>query len=159
MILIFLACGTHDALDLPSSPPTAATELATMAVNIVTVTGTIDAIQPATRSFLISGDGKRTIVIVDEHATVVLNGNAGSVSDLVDGQVSTVEGEANGDLLIANHVVVGAAPEVTPDVAPGGAVLPTGAAPAATLAPAANPAPPVPPVAPVEPVAPSAPAP
>lgn len=154
MILYFLACGTHDPLDLPSAPPTPATELATMAVNIVSLSGTISAIQPSTRSFLLSGDGKRSIVIVDQHATVVLNGNAGSVSDLVDSQVATVEGEPNGDLLIASHVVVGtaapppviAAPDATAPAAPAptdpaAATAPSTPADPASTAPASTDAP------------------
>lgn len=174
ILLILAACGIdQESLDQPLPPPTPPAELSNDQPDIVHQSGLVSDVHGPTRSFVLTGEGKRAIVHLSNSATMKLGGKPAQVSELVAGTVLYVEGKRFGDFLLASAaadtaddktlgvpsaITEAAAAEAAAAAAVGNPASPApvdAAGAAATPAPADPAATPVP--APTEPVAPATP--
>jgi hypothetical protein len=162
LLLTLLACGVDGPIDTPNPPPSPPPVLVRAEPDVVRQNGTVTDVHGPTRSFVLTGEGKRVIVHLRDSGTLRLGGQPSQVQDLQPGTVLWVEGKRQGDLVVVLRASDrpeeqgGSEDIVLPPI--GGATPPADApAPAAaadTLAPADAAAP-----APVDAAPPAAPAP
>lgn len=101
MILLLLACGIdQEGLDLPNVPPPPPPALANAEPDIIHQAGVVSDVNGPTRSFILTGDGKRTIVHLRDTATLKVGGKPSLVSDVPAGTTLYVEGRRFGDFLL-----------------------------------------------------------
>ncbi len=160
MLLLLMACGVEGGLDQPNPPPAPPPVLVSAEPDVVRQTGLVSEVHGPTRSFVLSGEGKRVIVHLRDSGTLRLGGQPSLVQDLRPGTTLWVEGKRQGDLL----VVLRASDAPEEDAAPSpGAAAPgsaTEVAPADASAPSeSTETPAAPQAAPSEPAGAGAPAP
>jgi hypothetical protein len=153
MLVLLLACGGGQQLDQPNPPPSPPPVLTTSDPGVVVQTGLVTDVHGATRTCVITGEGRRLIVHFKADAAIRLGGQPASAEDIQAGTTLHVEGQREGDLLVAMRAwdgddATGDTP-VVPAVAPvadpgaptpeGGAVAPAAPADAPAEAPAEAP--------------------
>lgn len=140
-LLTLLACGPDEPLDQPNVPPPPPPMYGNVEADVARYTGLATDIHGPTRSFVLTGEGKRVLVMLAETATLRLGGMPSQVQDLTAGTTLYVEGRRDGDTVLVLRATD--TPEGSP-IVPAVAAVPLGTvAPAATDAPDA-PAPDVP---------------
>ncbi|MDP2312400.1 MAG: hypothetical protein Q8P41_05805 [Pseudomonadota bacterium] len=153
LLLTLVACGADAPLDQPNGPPPPPPMYGIAEADVAKYGGVASEIHGPTRSFVLTGEGKRVIATLGETATLRLGGMPSQVQDLQPGTLLYVEGRRDGDTLFVVRAsdtseaapVVPVAPALgapdgagpdgaAPDGAGPGTVAPDGAAPG-TVAP------------------------
>ncbi len=96
-LLFLLACGIDGPLATPNPPPSL---LAGAEADVVLYTGVVSDVSGATRSFVLTGEGKRLICHLQATGTLRLGGQPAQVQDLVAGTSLIAEGTRDDDLLL-----------------------------------------------------------
>ncbi|MDP2305088.1 MAG: hypothetical protein Q8P18_03595 [Pseudomonadota bacterium] len=100
LLLTLLACGGDQPLDQPNAPPPPPPMYGAVEADVARYTGLATEIHGPTRSFVLTGEGKRVIVMLAETATLRLGGMPSQVQDLTVGTTLYVEGRRDGDTLL-----------------------------------------------------------
>ena len=162
MIFFLLACGSGEALDQPLPPPEPPPQLTSADPGLIRQTGIVSDVHSATRSFVLTGEGRRSIVHLATSGNLRLGGQPVLIEELKEGTTLWVEGKRTGDLLVTERASDNPDwdAKITPpavDNGPAGGPANPVADPTAPVAPA-EPAPAEPaPAAPAEPAAPATP--
>jgi len=140
-LLLLLACGSSEPLAQPNAPPSPPPALTMPDPNLLTLTGHVSDVHATTRSWVVVGDGQRTIAILGETGVLEIGGRAALVGDLAAGSRLTATGRQTGDVLIVQRAEVEGAPAgAGTEAAP---PAPAGETPEAAPTPPAAPAAPV----------------
>jgi hypothetical protein len=153
MIFFLLACGAGDTLDQPLPPPDPPAQLTSADPGLIRQTGLVSDVHSPTRTFVLTGEGRRSIVHLATSGTLRLGAQPVLIEELKAGTTLWVEGKRTGDLLVTERA--SDSPDWDAKIAAPAAD--NGPPNNATVEPAADPAAPAEP-APVEPAAPAAPA-
>ena len=126
MILLLAACGIdEDALDQPLPPPAPPPALVNEQPDVVQQSGLVSDVYGPTRTFVLTGEGKRTIVHLRDTATLKVGGKPILVADLPAGTTLYVEGKRFGDFLLASAAAdARTEPKVAADAAAPAAAAP-----------------------------------
>jgi hypothetical protein len=140
---LLLACGGTATLDQPNPPPSPPPALTVADPELVTHTGVVSEVHGATRSFVLTGRGDRMVCVLLPNGTLSLDGKPALVGDLPADTTLTVEGRAEGDLVLVARATtpVADAADAPPAPSQPDAVAPTGGTPPPA---APEPAPPAP---------------
>jgi hypothetical protein len=143
--LALLACGVEGGISQPQAPPTAPARFAAPDDGVVQLGGVLGEISAATRSFVITTEGRLRYCVLTSDANVLDKGHATSLDALLSGQAVTVSGKLHGDVVVATLVAMGAAdpgpavenlsgqPDVVPVPAAPGSAAPGSAAPGSAI--------------------------
>lgn len=99
LLLSILGCGADEPLDQPNPPPPPPPFYEVVEADVARYTGVVTEIHGPTRSFVLTGEGKRVLAMLAETATLRIGGMPSQVQDLVSGSTLHVEGRRDGDTL------------------------------------------------------------
>lgn len=157
LLLTLLACGADEALDQPNPPPPPPPVYEAVEADVARYTGLATEIHGPTRSFVLTGEGKRVLAMLAETATLRLGGMPSQVQDLTSGTPLYVEGRRDGDTLLVLRA--SDRPEGSDKILPGPGLEPLTPAIGADVAAPGGAPPSVPEEPPSVPAAPAAPTP
>ncbi|MFZ5481801.1 MAG: hypothetical protein ACOZNI_33885, partial [Myxococcota bacterium] len=112
--ILLLACGSPDELEKPNPPPSPPPVLAKADPDVVTYTGVVSDVHGPTRSFVLTFEGNRHICHVSPNGVLSLDGKPALVGDIPPDTTLTVEGRAQGDLVIVERGATPAPKEAAP---------------------------------------------
>lgn len=137
---VLSGCGSNAEPLSPAAPPRPPPVFSDIQPNSELVQGVVSDVSPATRSWVMSYDGQRTIAVLSAQGVIEVNGTPVSLNELPVGAMAQAQGLTNGDIVVVRRVTVGAVAEAGSKPitdAPPGAVSPAAEATAAPEAPAA----------------------
>jgi hypothetical protein len=146
LLLALFACSPDEPLDQPNTPPPPPAMYGVVEADVARYTGLATEIHGPTRSFVLTGEGKRVLAMLSETATLRIGGMPSQVQDLAAGTTLYVEGRRDGDTLLvlratdtpdANDAAAAGLP------VPAGAEVVTPEIPEVTVPPVEVPVPPV----------------
>lgn len=138
MILSLLfACGVDHGLGTPAPPPQPPPELDVATKDTITFLGSVGDLSPATRSWTLTGDGRKMYCILGQEGRIFVGTSDAGMDAMGNGAAVTVEGKKLGDVLIVDHVTLPTPVALPADATPTDpALVPAGGMPVDVPAPA-----------------------